>query len=141
MYVDSCILVKLLVPEPDSAFFDRELGGRALATSELALTEVRSALLAKERAGMLEPQDRQRAWLQFLSWIEHEEILLQPLTIAVLKKAVRLLDACHPTVPLRTLDAIHLATADLSQESPVCSTDQRVREASARLGLELFPSL
>jgi hypothetical protein len=43
MYLDSCILVKLLVAEPDSEFFVRSLEGKPLVTSELAQTEVFSA--------------------------------------------------------------------------------------------------
>ena len=140
MYVDSCILVKLLTPEPDSAFFDRHLRGQPLTTSELAYIEVRSALLAKERAGALSVADRDRAWRQFVDWISREDIVLEPLQSAVLKKATRMLDDCHPSIPLRTLDAIHLATADLSQETPLCSTDRRVREAASRFGIDLLPA-
>ena len=47
MYLDTGILVKLLTPEPETKFFERELLGHSLATSELALVEVKSALLAK----------------------------------------------------------------------------------------------
>ena len=48
MYLDTAILVKLLVAEPDSEFFQQELTGVLISSSELALTEVWSALLAKE---------------------------------------------------------------------------------------------
>ncbi|NDD39013.1 MAG: hypothetical protein EB082_11495, partial [Verrucomicrobia bacterium] len=53
MYLDSCILVKLLVVEPDSEFFIGALEGRQLVTSQLAQTEIFSALLARERAGKI----------------------------------------------------------------------------------------
>ena len=139
MYLDSCIIVKLLAPEPDSATFERALRGQPLTTSELAFAEVSSALLARERAGGLGGQDRERAWQQFRRWIEHEEIALAPLDSAVLRKAQRFLEQCHPKVPLRTLDAIHLATADMVMEGPLCTTDRRLREAATQLGLEVFP--
>ena len=51
MYLDSAIVVKLLVRETDSDWFDCHLVGHNFETSELALAEVRSALLAKERNG------------------------------------------------------------------------------------------
>jgi hypothetical protein len=139
MYLDSCIIVKLLAPEPDSADFEKALRGQPLTTSELAFPEVCSALLARERAGGLGARDRDRAWRQFQRWIEHEEIVLAPLDSAVLRKAARLLDRCHPAVALRTLDALHLATADIVMEGPLCSTDRRLRQAASRLGLEVYP--
>jgi predicted nucleic acid-binding protein len=140
MYLDSCIIVKLLAPEPDSGFLDRELSGQALTTSELAFTEVFAALLAKERAGAFGEAERQMAWRQFRAWIEAEEILLEPLNSAVLRKAVRILELCHPQLALRTLDAIHLATADICMDTPVCSTDRRLRDAALKFGLEVFPA-
>lgn len=139
MYLDSCIVVKLLVPEPDSAAFESALRGQSLSTSELAFAEVSSALLGRERAGGLGARDRERAWAQFRRWIEHEEIALAPLDSSVLRKAQRFLEHCHPRIPLRTLDAIHLATADMVMEGPLCTTDRRLRDAAAHLGLEVFP--
>ena len=47
MYLDTAIIVKLLVREADSDWFNTALLGRHFETSELALAEVRSALLAK----------------------------------------------------------------------------------------------
>ena len=38
MYLDSAIIVKLLIREPDSEFFDAALSGHALDSSELCLT-------------------------------------------------------------------------------------------------------
>lgn len=139
MYLDSCIVVKLLTPESDSLAWDRQVTGATLTTSELAVTEVASALLAKERAGAINPADRERAWVQLESWIARQAITLAPLTGAVLRKATRVLLHCHPQIPLRTLDAIHLATADLGVHGPLCTTDGRMRAAASRIGLDLLP--
>jgi predicted nucleic acid-binding protein len=140
MYLDSCIIVKLLVAEPDSEFFIRSLEGRALVTSELARTEVFSALLARERAGKISTTDRRRAWREFEDRVTAREIKLEPLNAIVLRKATHSLEQCHPEVPLRTLDAIHLATADLCQDFPLATTDGRLRDAAALLGMEVFPT-
>jgi predicted nucleic acid-binding protein len=56
-----------------------------------------------------------------------------------LSKARQLLERCHPQVPLRTLDAIHLATADLAQDFPLVTTDARMREAATVAGIPVFP--
>lgn len=139
MYLDSCIVVKLLVPEPDSGTIAPALRGQPLTTSELATTEVHSALLTRERLGGLKPADRKRALAQFREWIRTEEVVLAPLDSRVLKRATQMLEKCHPAIPLRTLDSIHLATADLVQDGPLCTTDRRLRDAAGHLGLELFP--
>jgi len=139
MYLDSCIIVKLLVTEPDSEFFIRSLEGEALVTSELAQAEVFSALLARERAGKINAADRRRAWKEFQARIEAEEIGIEPLNSVVLRKTVQCLEQCHPNVPLRTLDAIHLATADLCQDFPLATTDARLADAAKLLKMEIFP--
>lgn len=139
MYLDSCILVKLLVVEPDSEFFVRSLEGKPMVTSDLALTEVFSALLARERAGKISVTDRRRAWNELESRIEADEIRTEPLNSIVLRKARHTLEQCHPKVPLRTLDAIHLATADLCHDFPLATTDARLRDAAILLGFGIFP--
>lgn len=139
MYLDSCILVKLLVAEPDSEFFIDSLEGKPLVTSELAQTEVFSALLARERAGKIDSGDRRRAWREFHARIEVKEIRFESLNSVVLRKAMHLLERCHPRVPLRTLDAIHLATADICHDFPLATTDARLRDAATLLGFSVFP--
>jgi predicted nucleic acid-binding protein len=140
MYLDTAILIKLLVREPDSDLFQDALEGEPLSSSELAVTEVWSALLAKERNKMILARQRTAAWRIFQDRVETGEILLHPLNSVVLKKANHLLERCHPEVPLRTLDAIHAAACDLSQDFPLCTTDKRMRDAAAMLGIPVFPT-
>jgi predicted nucleic acid-binding protein len=139
MYLDTSIVVKLLVSEPDSEFFIRSLEGQRLTTSELAQTEVFSALLARERAGKIDISDRRLAWEEFQARVADEEIKIEPLNSIVLRKATRCLENCHPQVPLRTLDAIHLATADLCQDFPLVTTDARLANAARALHIPVFP--
>ena len=139
MYLDSCIIVKLLVVEPDSEWFIRSLEGKPVVTSELAQTEVCSALLTRERAGKISATDRHRAWQEFEARIEAKEIRVEKVNSLVLHKARHLLEHCHPQVPLRTLDAIHLATADLCHDFPLVTTDGRLREAALLMGFSIFP--
>lgn len=140
MYLDSCILVKLLVVELDSEFFISSLEGQPLVTSELVRTEVFSALLARERAGKISAKDRRLAWREFETRIAAKEIRIENLNSLVLHKATHLLERCHPKVPLRTLDAIHLATADLCHDFPLVTTDARLRDAATLLGFSVFPN-
>jgi len=49
MYLDSAIIVKLLVAEPDSPIFVAATKNLPIASSELAFTEVAAALFKKQR--------------------------------------------------------------------------------------------
>jgi predicted nucleic acid-binding protein len=139
MYLDSAIIVKLLVDEPDTTTLVKALVGHPLSSSELAIPEVLSALLGKERNKRISASQRKDAWHLFNERVQAREIVLHPLNGVVLKKATHILERCHPAVALRTLDAIHTAACDLSQDFPLCTTDKRMRDAAAKLGIPVFP--
>jgi predicted nucleic acid-binding protein len=139
MYLDSCIIVKLLVREPDSRWFDQNLRGQTFETSELALAEVRSALLAKERAGHISSRERVSAGEKFQALMEDDLIRLLPLHRRVLERASAMQLACHPRIPLRTLDALHVATCDLHHGDTLATTDGRLRAAAEQFAIGLFP--
>ena len=139
MYLDSAIIVKLLVRERDSEFFDTALSGQVLDSSELCLTEVCSALLSKERAGSITAPERRRAMARFQEMVADEELRLFALDPRALQRASAILEACHPKVALRTLDALHVATCDLHECDALCATDQRMRSAAAQIALKVFP--
>jgi predicted nucleic acid-binding protein len=140
MYLDSAIIVKLLVREAESEWFSRNLAGQSFETSELALTEVRSALLAKERAGHITPRERVSAGEKFFVMLDDKLIRLFPLNRAVLDRASAIQLACHPHIPLRTLDALHVATCDLHRSEILSTTDGRMRAACAQFGIALVPA-
>ena len=137
MYLDSCVIVKLVSHEPDSEAYHGIVAGRAIVTSELAVAEVRSALLTKERAGRISKPARLTGWRLFQEKVRDQEIHLLPLNRQVIERAGAVIDQCHPNVALRTLDAIHVATAELHGGEEMCSSDQRVCDASNFIGLSL----
>jgi uncharacterized protein len=139
MYLDTCILVKLLTPEPETVWLERELRGHALATSELALVEVKSALFAKERAGAIQGVHRRRAEAKFAEMIDSEVLLLVELSTRVLRRAAHVIEVCHPQVPLRALDALHVASCDFASDFPLCTTDARMHAAAREMRLPVFP--
>ena len=139
MYLDSAIIVKLLVREADSEWFSDHLTGQKFVTSELALTEVQSALLSKERGGQITLRERVAAAEKFLSMIEDEYIRLLPLDRMVLERATAMQQACYPHIPLRTLDALHVATCDLHHGGKLSTTDGRMRAACKQFGIALTP--
>lgn len=140
MYLDTAVLVKLFVPEPDSKFFGELVDGQTISSSELAYTEFWSALLGKERSGAITAEQRRRAWAAFERNVTEEMIWLAPMGDAVFKRANRILEQCHPQVALRSLDALHLAACDQLQDWPLCTTDLRMRQGAERLNFPLSPN-
>ena len=139
MYIDSAIIVKMLIREELSDFFQKALSGLVLHTSELFLEEVGSALLSKARTKIINEKQRVAALRIFQEKVADEQILIIPLDSPVYSRAQSLIEFCHPAVALRTLDAIHLAACDLSRDFPLCATDGRMRAAAAKLHIPLFP--
>jgi predicted nucleic acid-binding protein len=133
MYLDTSVVVKLLVREPDSDFYQDALQGQLIASSELAVTEVWSALLSKERLGAIDDRQRRRAWQVFLDQVSSKQLWLYAMDSVQLRKANLIMEQCHPGVPLRTLDALHLAACDLHQDFPICTADGRMRDAARKL--------
>ena len=95
-YLDASAIVKLVVAEAHTADVERDAATRtALLSSRLSATEVR-------RAARRQPS---RRVLQQVEEVMESFVLLE-VTAAILKRAATI----DPT-ELRTLDAIHLATA------------------------------
>lgn len=134
MYLDTSVLVKRYVAEPDSDHVDEVMVGFTLVTSELALGEVWSALLAKERNKVLSVAAREQAWGAFLGDVEGGVMRLIPLDGVMIREANEMMLRVHPQVPLRTLDAIHLATYDSVTTGPIFTKDKRMIAAAKLLG-------
>jgi predicted nucleic acid-binding protein len=140
VYLDTAILVKLVAREPDSTFYAQMVDGEIVWSSQIVVTECFSALLRKERERGITASHRRRAWKQIEADIEARRLNLVTLTADVLTRANGILGVCHPTVALRSLDAIHLASAERAQSWPICSNDGRLRQAATRLGLPMAPT-
>lgn len=139
MYLDTGILVKLLTPETESSFFERELVGHTVVSSELALVEVKSALFAKERAGIITAAQRAKAETKFAAMVADGFFRLISFDSHTLRKSVQVIQACQPKVSLRALDALHVAACDLAQEFPLCTTDARMHAAARAMHIPVFP--
>jgi predicted nucleic acid-binding protein len=123
-YVDSSALVKLAVREPESAALRRYLGRRQpLVSSALARTEVVRALAPLGSEAV-------RRGRNVLTRVE------------LLRVNDRVLDAAAVLVPtdLRSLDAIHLASAEQlgSDLRGFVTYDERLATAAAGRGLRVI---
>lgn len=137
MYLDTSVVVKLYTREPDSAECERIVTGHSIVSSELLYAELWSALLAKERHGVLSPDHRQTIWQLFELHMLDEVVELVDLDGTTVREAAEVIARVHPHVPLRTLDAIHLATYLGLDVGPFFTRDRRMSDAARRLGLPL----
>ncbi|MSU65355.1 MAG: PIN domain-containing protein [Opitutus sp.] len=137
MYLDSCVLAKLLVAEPDSEACEKKISGTVLVSSELAYGEIFSMLLRKERGKEISAGQREAAWKEFERLIADQSIYLAVLDGVIVRKAKEVMQDVHPHVPLRTLDAIHLATFLSILGGPLFTTDRRLKDAARLLEIPL----
>ncbi len=130
-YVESSALVAALLERDIDARHAIRTRGRRVA-SALTFAETARAILRARLTGRLTPA-QERASLQALGRVERR-CYVAAVTDAVLARA-RLRFAVEP---VRTLDAIHLATAELLGEPPplvtVITRDSRVRDNARALG-------
>lgn len=141
MYVDSAVLVKLVVREPDSGFYADLLDGqRAVIASELSIPECRSALLRKAEYGDITLRTCEQAWTKLQAfWATRGGLSLKPVSRSVLEEAGDMMRQCAGCASIRTLDAIHLATCRFAHAYPLVTNDRIMRKAAERIGIPLGP--
>jgi predicted nucleic acid-binding protein len=140
MYLDSAILVKLVVREPDSLFYAAQTDGQTdVSSSQVAVTETWSALFRKQREGAIDAKARWAAWKRLERYFMDGMLFLVPVDRSILSRANRIISRCHPGIGLRTLDAIHLASCEDTDAFPLLTADRQMRAAAAHLRFPLGP--
>jgi predicted nucleic acid-binding protein len=137
IYLDASALVKLFVPEPESDTLNQALEGTEdVIVSDLALTEMASALGRRTREGLLTYAESRRLYR------EAEKLAAScqraELTPPIHRRAERLLLTSRK-VPLRALDAMHVAMALDSKAATLVTYDPRLRSVAASQGLFVAP--
>ena len=120
LYVDSSAVVKLIVAETESAALHEYVSGESLASSSILRTELARAVARRDPA-------RSTA----------ARLLLASVTLLAADEAVLELAARLGPPSLRSLDAIHLASAlELRDElTAFVAYDERLLDAASALGL------
>src|SRR6266567_5948645 len=108
-YLDSSALVKLYLPEIGSGWVIALVGREPVAISALTLAEMASALGRHRREGHLSIEQQGAYYEEFR--VEVEGFTISALTGSVVQQAAAIL--LQPSAPhvLRTLDALHIASA------------------------------
>jgi predicted nucleic acid-binding protein len=144
-YWDTSALVKLYAKEPDSAIFENYALqiARPMLSSRIALYEARATFRRKEAEGILQAGTAQTLFSQLVQDVGTGEVHLLDLGADVEDHYGQVLDLCYqqnPFIAIRTLDAIHLASARVAGDTEIVATDRRMREAAHLLGFSRFPA-
>ncbi len=138
LYVDTSVLLKFYVGESDSIrwldWLSRQRG--IFCSSELAKVEIAFALAQKERRGELSPGASVEIFQYFLGDIRDGRFQILPMDARVIQSSFSLaLGVQAPSLPLRTLDGLHLATALVRETKFLATADKRMATAALGLGL------
>jgi uncharacterized protein len=143
-YWDTSCLLKLYAPEADSTDFEvHVMDSVTLVTSVIARLELFAALQYKEAANDLHAGGARQALAAYDSDVALGLISVRAMDSAVVEKFEAIIEQCYrrsPPLYLRTLDAIHLSTATVVEESEIVATDKRLREAALGLGFSIYPA-
>jgi predicted nucleic acid-binding protein len=130
-YIESSALVAALLERDAGALKSVRARGRTV-TSALTLAEAARAILRARTTGRL-TADQERAAVRALRRFERRCFL-----VAVTDPILARVSRPFPEEPIRTLDAVHLATAELLGEPPplivMVTRDVRVRQNAQALG-------
>ena len=138
IYIDSSALAKLYLPEPESERLDDFLRGRRdLMISELVITEVISAVARRQREKLLNAKQAHEIRRAITSGHVSDSFRRLDLTPVVHRAAERLLLSSE-FIPLRTLDALHLALALSAPAAHLITFDARMAEAAISQGLHII---
>jgi uncharacterized protein len=138
IYLDSSALAKLYLPEDESDRLDALLRGRrGLMISELAITEVLSAVARRKREDLIQAEQALQIRDALLTDAGSGAFDLLDLDPTVHREAERLLLSTD-SLPLRTLDALHVALALSGSASHMVTFDARMRAVALQVGLTVI---
>jgi uncharacterized protein len=142
-YWDTSTLGKLYLAEADSpAFAQKAARATVIVTAKLALREMRRVAFRKESDGLIPASTAEVVLSQVDRDIAAGDIRVMEMDARTEAEFDAIMARCYrhsPPIPIRTFDAIHLATARVAGETEVVATDKRLREAGKLLGFSLFP--
>jgi predicted nucleic acid-binding protein len=144
IYWDTSALIKLYVPEPDSATFLHHMKDTETppVTADITSTEVLCTLYRKETVGDIIQGGADILFKRYLEDTVAGRIVLVPNGRDVTTAAQRLVSYAYsqpkPTY-IRSLDALHVASALAVNAEAVIATDKRLRKVAVLMGLQVVP--
>ena len=136
-YLDTSALAKWYLNEPFAEEFEAYVLERPSADiSRLTVVELRCVFARRRRAGDLARSAETRAYAAFEQDVSSGFLRVHPVTDQYVVEALALIDELA-RVPLRTLDALHLAVARGLDVEEIATADRVVANAAKSLGLRV----
>src|ERR671918_682358 len=134
-YIDTSALAKWYLPEPGSeAFVEFIVRQDGAVISRLTSVELRCLLARRRRAGEIAPEHERDAWFTFEDDIRAGHLHVEALADGHAIKARHLVEQLRD-LPLRTLDALHLAIAQSIGVDVLATADLGMARAAQALGI------
>jgi uncharacterized protein len=108
-YLDTSALVKRYVAEQGSAWVEALAASEPVAVSSLAAVELASALARRTREGDLTLEERDSIFRSFIE--DARQYVMLAVTKPMTEDTATILLTSPASIPLRALDALHLAAA------------------------------
>lgn len=138
LYVDTSALVKRYLQEPGSDAFDAcFLMHAPLRISRLTIIEMRCALARRRRAKQVSRKLEGQVQEAFRLDMQDGALVVASFTDDDLTLAYHLMDEVG-SIPLRTLDALHLAVARHVGADGFATADKNQAEAAKALGIPVI---
>ena len=137
IYLDTSALLKRYIPETNSDLFDAYFVGHApLSISRLGLVEFRCALARKRRSKLIAAGREKAAMNEIRTDIQDGILVIYPVGDTHFSEALGLIDKLVK-VPLRSLDALHLAIARSLDAQELATADAVLRQAAKIVGMKV----
>jgi predicted nucleic acid-binding protein len=138
LYAESSAVLAWLLDEASAPEIRRLLGAAAaIVASDLTLVECDRVLIRATTLGELTEAEAADRRAQLATAASHWHVL------QVAQEVVDRARQPFPGEPIRTLDALHLASALTARRAirglGLLSLDDRIRSAAARLGIDVLP--
>ena len=109
-FLDTSALTKRYLKEIGSSWVDSLCAREPISVSTLVTVELASSFARRTREGSITEKQRDELLRAFLA--DRSDMLVQRVTNPIIHRAVTILLTCPPTIALRSLDAIQLASAE-----------------------------
>lgn len=136
IYADTSALVKRYLDEPFSTEFDTLFRQGEMAISQLSVIEVRCALARRRRNREIDALRESRVNAELAADIQDGAVRVGSLDDGAFASAYHLIGRLAD-IPLRTLDALHLAAAGQVSATGFATADKTQAEAAVALGFNV----
>ena len=138
IYFDTSALAKWFLPEEQSNEVEKYIQEHGpVAISDITVLEMRNLLARHRREGNLDPSTEIKVFATFEEDIRQKFLICHPLSDGVARGAVNLLSVLCD-LPLRMIDAMHLAIAKEIQTDVLATADGIMAAAAKAMGFSVI---